>query len=529
MIFKSNVFDGRVVYDHLLKTGGQAVNAWLQDTLGSGTVTDNLIGDHRDLLRKYGGCYPVISGHLQFYGEGLDPRYKYVTCLRNPVERNLSWFSFLLNHSDSNELRKKAEKFISSCGSENDGLVFNYYVEHFSSVIDPFCKSEEKKVENAIEVLAAFDVCGIYEDFPLFLNSFAKLVGVRATGQIPQKNVTNYVTAPKITDDKLLACLFELNSMDMHLYEYIKQSIETKDRTSDNGIEYFSVKEPYNRSPYREFIDPKVKLIDYGHDVSGPIAKGKIINFRVDLLFCKPISDLEIGMHVFDSNMTWVFGVNSTLLSQKIKNQEAGFHRYNFSFVADLPDGNYTIGFAAADKSLSYPLELAWFDRLLAFDVSTPKRFPGVGYADLSSIFSSCLASNFTMQDGTIKIRGCDPALKSESGHILGRFLASTGSAGFLVYGPYLSLPSGRYHIAYHGRSNVGPDAFADIVSNAGSCVHHKVAIVNDVDDGLVAEFLVELERNVTDLETRVFVGEGDNLLIEYVLIKPLIDPLVEL
>jgi len=60
---KPRPFNGRVIFDHLPKTGGQAVKAWLTNTLGTGTVTTNLIGEHRALIRRYGGAYAVISGH----------------------------------------------------------------------------------------------------------------------------------------------------------------------------------------------------------------------------------------------------------------------------------------------------------------------------------------------------------------------------------------------------------------------------------------------------------------------------------
>jgi hypothetical protein len=68
-------FNGRVIFDHLPKCAGQAVNAWLRANLGSASVTENLIGEHRNLIRSFGGDYPVISGHLHFHEQALDPRY----------------------------------------------------------------------------------------------------------------------------------------------------------------------------------------------------------------------------------------------------------------------------------------------------------------------------------------------------------------------------------------------------------------------------------------------------------------------
>ncbi len=37
-------YSGRLIFHHLEKTAGQAVNDWMGRTLGVGTVTPNLIG-----------------------------------------------------------------------------------------------------------------------------------------------------------------------------------------------------------------------------------------------------------------------------------------------------------------------------------------------------------------------------------------------------------------------------------------------------------------------------------------------------
>ena len=79
-------YPGRLIFDHLPKTAGQAINAWLVAELGSGCVTPNLIGSHVDLIRKYGGLYSIISAHVHFDdGKGLDPRYQYMTLFREPA------------------------------------------------------------------------------------------------------------------------------------------------------------------------------------------------------------------------------------------------------------------------------------------------------------------------------------------------------------------------------------------------------------------------------------------------------------
>ena len=93
------VFPGRIIFDHLPKTAGMSINSWLIDSLGDGCVIPNLIGMHSDLIVSYGGLYSIISGHIHFSArEGLDPRYQYITCIREPIDRVVSWLYFVSNN-----------------------------------------------------------------------------------------------------------------------------------------------------------------------------------------------------------------------------------------------------------------------------------------------------------------------------------------------------------------------------------------------------------------------------------------------
>ena len=116
-------FPGRIVFDHRPKTGGQALSAWLIDRLGAGCVSPNLTGSNAELIKLYGGIYSIISGHVNFLDRGtLDPRYQYITCLREPVDRVLSWLFFVLDDATivphSEHVRRSADIFFRSEGKE---------------------------------------------------------------------------------------------------------------------------------------------------------------------------------------------------------------------------------------------------------------------------------------------------------------------------------------------------------------------------------------------------------------------------
>lgn len=67
-------FAGRVIFDHLPKTAGAAVNAWLRNVLGDGCVTDNLVGYNYDLIQQYeNGSIRSYQGISIFSGKVYIP------------------------------------------------------------------------------------------------------------------------------------------------------------------------------------------------------------------------------------------------------------------------------------------------------------------------------------------------------------------------------------------------------------------------------------------------------------------------
>ncbi|PTQ90241.1 hypothetical protein C8R30_1379 [Nitrosomonas nitrosa] len=128
MTKKSNIFSGRAIFDHLPKTAGQAINRRLTKELGSGSgsVTPNLISRHQELIRIFGGRYSVISGHLNFQNDGLDPRYNYIIILQEPLDRAISWFFYVLPDYEY-KLREQAVHFDASQEEELEGEFLHLY------------------------------------------------------------------------------------------------------------------------------------------------------------------------------------------------------------------------------------------------------------------------------------------------------------------------------------------------------------------------------------------------------------------
>lgn len=415
-----SVFDGRVIFDHLPKTAGQAVNAWLTGALGSGAVTPNLGGGHRELIKRYGGEYSVISGHLIFHGEGLDPRYRYMTCVREPIDRAVSWLSFVLQHEPQSlgDLWIQADAFSRSEGKEL-GSVFgdsicNPYVSHFRSVLSLEQRGNVDDLTIALCAIEQYDVWGIYEDIAGFLKLAASLIELPAPKEIARVNVTRSRPSVAQVSAKLRGRLEELNALDLAFYSALQERWRERAELREEGTSLPSVKfwQPYNLPEPRRFQSSDFELLSVELPGNETFGKGELVRLSAEFSLAQTIPALEIGFHIFDENERWAFGINSTLLERKLINIQPGVHQVNFWFLTDLPDGQYRLGIGVTAKTNEKSEEMAWFDRLAEFRVENRARGSrGVGYSDLPVEFAfrnvtAVPVCPITDGQGEIELRG---------------------------------------------------------------------------------------------------------------------------
>lgn len=114
--------------------------------------------------------------------------------------------------------------------------------------------------------------------------------------------------------------------------------------------------------------------------------------------------------------------------------------------------------------------------------------------------------------NGNASVRTWDPCqLPSEVGCALGRGIESTGKAGFLIYGPYISLPAGDYLVVFHGAAISNRDdawAKVDVVMYNGAITLAEVIIKNQRRDGCLANVKISSDIPYVNLEFRIWVGE---------------------
>lgn len=407
------VFPGRVIFDHLPKTAGMAVSAWLQESLGAGCVTDHLhFGRHQDLIRRYGGAYSVITAHVDFDQPGLDPRYHYVTCLREPVDRMISWFHYLarnLSEHDVGDDHRHALRFIESEGKElPEGFWWNRCVRHYAAIEPEVNGTEGDLLERAVAAMERYDVWGLYEELPMFLADFAGLLDLPPPAEIARVNVT--VKRPKVFElpEAMRRRLESLNALDVEFYAIMKSRYPQARRRWQRPPVAVAGWRPLDR-PARSWSNvPDFCLISA--DVhGGPQQRaGGLLRLRLTFSLGMDVADLFVSVAVIDELGLCAFATNSRMADSLRAVTRAGTHVLEFAAVANFPEGSYSVNIAFVDRGLDPNRTLAHFTRVVDFRVSAPQAAAVLGYARVPawitvSLIDDTPAGVITDAGGTIR------------------------------------------------------------------------------------------------------------------------------
>ncbi|WDS35641.1 hypothetical protein [Pseudoxanthomonas sp.] len=114
-----------------------------------------------------------------------------------------------------------------------------------------------------------------------------------------------------------------------------------------------------------------------------------------------------------------------------------------------------------------------------------------------------CLKSDFSQE----KIPNSQVGLQTQTG------ITTTAKAGYLLFGPYVSLSAGLYRLKMYGEITHGGGAYTDISSSAGKFVHTKIDLPEQAEGELLSLEL-NLDEDVTDAEIRVFARQSSKLTI---------------
>jgi len=111
----------------------------------------------------------------------------------------------------------------------------------------------------------------------------------------------------------------------------------------------------------------------------------------------------------------------------------------------------------------------------------------------------------------------------SQVGVLRGGRMGTTGEAGLLLHGPYIPLSAGDYRLLIQGRLRVANvrTVWAEVVHTRGEVQVARFVPPQPSADGIILDLPFELDDDVSDLEVRIWVGEGDIVLIASVGVLP--------
>lgn len=508
-MLKKRAFNGRIIFDHLPKTAGQAVNAWLTSTLGGSCVTDNLVGMHQELIRLYGGEYSVISSHVGFDGKGLDPRYYYITCLREPIDRAASWLYFVLSNHEQEQLPDiwpAVESFIASEGEECDpcllGYISNPYVEHFASIFSTRERSDAEKLADALRAIDEYDAWGLFEQLPAFLADMAALIGLPPPAQLKRVNVTRARQAVDDLSPLLRQRMEELNGLDIEFYNILRERWDEKHGqqiSTHSTPPAVAIWEPYDREAVTVacgtlWTDAILSTMGTSTEIFLPIQLQSSSQVH---WVSQPKLPIELSYHWLDQAGEPVIfeGACTPLPITTITH----LRTYDLQMQIMAPDvpGQYQL------MLLPVQGKRIWFDTL--------------GFSPY------VVNVNVTDQSAAQYYPGADARFRTEVGRRADGEIFSTGHEGFLLFGPYAALGAGCYELQIAGfQETEGSGVSVDVAWNAASqCVPFIDVTHTDADsESISATLFFELAEDVTDLEVRIWVTAEVNASIHAVCIR---------
>ncbi len=115
-------------------------------------------------------------------------------------------------------------------------------------------------------------------------------------------------------------------------------------------------------------------------------------------------------------------------------------------------------------------------------------------------------------------------SLPSMIGVMQNGYRVADGQQGFLIFGPYASIKSGEYKLTVVGSSRLSNGSYIDVVSGGGAVVHARFEVENSLENFLLESGSVNLPKNVSDLEIRVWAEKDSVIKIKGYELTPVVN-----
>lgn len=244
-----------IIFSHIPKTAGTTLRHIIQYQFHPSEMfefyryshrPDKGISKFRNLSFRKKERIKFISGHLGFGIHSIFPySCSYITILRHPIDRVLSYYSHLVRTGKNNARGKTIEEFILSFGGVRNSMVCNLSGYTFRAQMGDLdialeqARYSSDTLDLAIENMKRyFCMVGILEQFDETCLLLQKVLGWKFPIGHIQSNKAKCQAMREEIPKRTLAFIEKHNELDLQLYEYAKMNFSKQ--TKRQGDEFAS-------------------------------------------------------------------------------------------------------------------------------------------------------------------------------------------------------------------------------------------------------------------------------------------------
>lgn len=241
--------DQIVIFVHLPKTAGTTLRYIIERNFDKKTIftidgkdSQKSINLFNSLGSSDKASFSLIEGHLEFGAIKYLPhkKIKYITFVRDPVERVLSYYSYILSDSYRRPWAKNAESMSlkNYLLSRQDGSIDNHQTRWIAGNVKwEYGACNEEALERAKNnIINHFHFVGITEQFDRSILLMSKLLGWR-TPYYKKLNITKKRITQGTIGDEEKSLIMEENKFDVQLYKFIQSRFEQQMRSSFSHLQ----------------------------------------------------------------------------------------------------------------------------------------------------------------------------------------------------------------------------------------------------------------------------------------------------